>query len=119
MDVQLCELVAEGIRQCLAALLARWRSAHSSPAPGRGRLSLRMFTPDDVPVVVRRRDTDETVPHFRAAKVLFGGLARALALQHDVAVVGRPDDAPAVLAQVVQEPRDLGQALWLFGDVFA
>src|SRR5687767_11631202 len=107
------------MRQCLAALLARGRPADPPPAPRRGRLSLRMFTPDDVAIVVRRRDTDETVPHFRAAKVLLGGLPGALALQHAVAVVGRPDDTPAVLAQVIEEPGDLGQALRLFGDVFA
>src|SRR5687768_9802004 len=107
------------MRQCLVSLLARGRAADPPPAPRRARLSLRMFTPDHVSVVVRRRGPNETVPHLGAPKIFLGGLARDLALEHDVAVVGRADDAPAVLAQVVEEPGDLGQALWLLGDVFA
>ena len=78
-----------------------------------------MFAPDDVAVVVRRRDPHETVPDLGAPEVFLGGLAGDLALEHDVAVVGRADDTPAVLAEVIEEPGDLGQALWLFGDVLA
>src|SRR5688572_20740915 len=107
------------MRQCLASLLSRGRAADPPSAPRRARLPLRMFTPDHMSVVVRRRDPHETVPHLGTPKVFLGRLARDLALEHDVAVIGRPDDAPAVLAQMVEEPGDLGQALWLLGDVFA
>src|SRR5687767_3819572 len=107
------------MRQCLASLLARRGAADPPPAPRRGWLSLRMFTPDHVTVVVRRRDADQAVPHLRAPKVFLSGLAGDLALEHHITVVGRADDPPAVLAQVVEEPGDLGQTLRLLGDVLA
>src|SRR5688500_13850746 len=105
------------MRQCLASLFARGGAADPPPAPRRGWLSLRMFTPDHVTVVVGRRDANQAVPHLRAPEVFLGRRAGELALEHHVAVVGRADDAPAVLAQVIEEPVDLGQALRLLGDV--
>src|SRR5687767_10196704 len=76
-----------------------------------------MIAPDDVPVVVRRRDPDQDVPELTAADVLFSLLTADVALQHYVAVVWGPDDLPAVLGQQVDQPGDLGETFWGFGDV--
>src|SRR6266511_5529107 len=76
-----------------------------------------MLAPDDVPVIVRRRDANESVPHLGTPELFLGRLARDLTLEHDVAVIRRPDDAPAVLRQKIDQAGDLGQSLGLFGDV--
>jgi hypothetical protein len=70
-------------------------------------------------VVVRGRQAHDDVPYLRAPELFLGGLARDLALEHHVAVVRRPDDAPAVLRQDVEEAGDLGEPLRLFGHVLA
>jgi len=117
MNMELRELVAKWVRQSLATLLASRRAPHSPSPPRRGGLPLGMLAPDDMTVIVRRRDAHETVPHLGAAELFLGSLARDLSLEHHVAVVGRADDAPAVLGQVIQDPGDLGQPLRLLGDV--
>ena len=78
-----------------------------------------MIPPDDVSIVVCGGDLDEAVPEFGAADVLLGLIAADVALEHHVAVVRRPDDLPAVLGELVEEIRDLGQALRGLGDVLA
>ena len=78
-----------------------------------------MIAPNDVSVVVCGRDLDESVPEFSAPDVLFGLIAADVALEHDVAVIGRADDLPPVLGQKIKESRDLRQALRRIGDVFA
>src|SRR5688500_651799 len=107
------------MRQWLVALLSRGWSTDPAPASRRGRLALGVVSPDDVAVVVGRRDADKAVPDLGPPKLLLRGLARDLALEHDVAVIRRADNAPAVLGEQVDQPRDLGQALRLLGDVLA
>src|SRR3990170_7702628 len=86
----------------LAALLSRGRAAHATPAARRGA-ALGVLAPDDVAVVVGRGDLHQPVPDLGPAQLRLGGLARDGPLEHDVAVVGRAGDLPAVLAQEVDE----------------
>src|SRR2546423_1919127 len=94
-------------RSALAALLPRRRPTHPTSAPWPGRGALWVIAPDDVAIVIRRRDLDKAVPEFSAADVLFGLIAAYVALEHDVAVVRRPDHLPTVLGELVEEIRDL------------
>src|SRR6185295_9180401 len=119
MNVKLRELIAQGMGQRLASLLAgRW-AAHSPSPPRRGGLSLGMLAPDDMTVVVRRCDAHETVPDLGSPELFLGRLPRDLSLEHDVTVVRRSDDTPAVLGQKIEQASDLGEALGLLRDVFA
>src|SRR3989442_4316317 len=103
----------------IVPLFARRRTPDATPAPRSRRLTLRVLLPDDVPVVVRGGDLHEAVPELRAPQLLLRLVAGDLPLEHDVAVVRRADDLPAVLGQQVEEPRDLGEALGCIRDVLA
>jgi hypothetical protein len=119
VDVELSELVSEGMRQRLASLFARRRSADPPAAPRRGGTALRVLGPDRVPVIVGRCHGHDAVPDLGSAQLLLGGRARHVALEHDVAVVWRADLAPPVLGEQIEEPRDLRETLGLLGDIFA
>jgi hypothetical protein len=86
----------------LAPLLSCRRPTHPSATPWTGRRALGMIPPDDVAIVICRGDLDESVPEFGAPDVLFGLIAADVALEHHVAVVGRADDLPAVLRELVE-----------------
>jgi hypothetical protein len=103
----------------LASLLSGWRTAHPAPAPWSGWRAFRVITPNDVSVVVRRGNLDEPIPELCPADVLLGLIAADVALEHDVAVVGRANDLPPVLGQEVNEAGDLGEALGRVRHVFA
>jgi hypothetical protein len=119
MDVELGELVPERMRQRLASLFARRRSADPPSAPRRGGTSLRMLCPDCVSIVVRGCDGDDPIPDLRATQLLLRGRARDVALQHHVAVVRRADLAPTVLREQVEQTSDLRESLGLLSDVLA
>src|SRR5205823_11410568 len=125
MNVKLGELVAERVRHRakasggLASLLACRRSSDAPAAARPGGLALGMVAPHDVTVVVRGGHADEPIPELRPTDVLLRLIARDLTLEHDIAVVRRPDDFPAVLGEEVEQPRDLGQTLRRLGHVLA
>jgi len=106
-------------RAGLASLLPRWWPADTSTAPWSGWSTLGVITPHDVAVVIGRRDLDEAVPELGAADVLLCLIAADVALEHHVAVVGRPDHLPPVLGELVEEIGDLGQTLRGLSDVLA
>src|SRR6185295_14671092 len=119
MNVKLRELIAKGMGQCLASLLAgRW-AAHSPSPPRRGGLPFGMLAPDDMTVVVGRCDTHQSIPDLCSPELFLCRLPRDLSLEHDVAVVRRSDDAPAVLGKKIEQASDLRQALGLLRDVLA
>src|SRR3990172_3062178 len=94
----------------LAALLSSWRAADAAAPAGR-RAALGVVAPHDVAVVVGRRDEHQAVPDLGAPELLLGDLPGDGALEHDVAVVGGPGDAPAVLREEVDHAGDLRQPL--------
>jgi len=75
-----------------------------------------MVAPDMCPSSSAERSAPG-VPELGAADVLLGLIAADVALEHDIAVVRRADDLPPVLGELVDEIRDLGQALRGLGDV--
>ena len=78
-----------------------------------------MGAPDRVSVIIGRADLEQAIPDLGATQLLFGGRAVDRALEHDVAVVRRAGEAPAVLGQEIDEPRDLGEPLRRVGDELA
>src|SRR5438552_2680474 len=113
--------VSSSPRGCgaLGALFScRW-AAHAAPAAGPRGLPLGVLVPDRVPIVIGRADLEEPVPDLGAAQLLLGARLIDRALEHHVAVVRRADEAPAVLGQQVDEPRDLGEPLRRVGDELA
>src|SRR5439155_17277310 len=86
-------------------------------ASRRGGLALGVLVPHGVAIVVRGRDLHETIPDLGAPKLLFRGHARDVALQHDIAVVGRSGLAPSVLREQIEQTCDLGETLRLFEHV--
>src|SRR5207245_8650164 len=88
----------------------RWPAHPPAAARPRG-LALGVRAPDGVPVIVRRADLEESVPHLGATKLLLGAGAIDRALEHDVAVVRGADEAPTVLGEEIDQPRDLGEPL--------
>src|SRR5205814_2381691 len=95
------------------------RPAHAAAAARPRGLPFGVGVPDGVPVVVRRADLQEAVPHLGATKLLFGAGAIDRALEHDVAVVRGPDEAPPVLSEEIDQPSDLGEPLRRVRDEFA
>src|SRR6266508_602739 len=103
----------------LASLFARGRPAHPPSATRCRGPALGMLAPDRVAVVVGRGNADEPIPYFGATELFLRGLSSHIALQHDIAVIRRADDTPAILGEQVEEPRDLREPLRLLGDVLA
>jgi len=103
--------------RCLAALFPCRRTTHASPTSRSGWSAFGVILPDNVSVIVSRRDLDKAVPKLGAPDVLFRLFAAHVALEHDVTVVRRPDDLPTVLSELVKEIRDFGQPFRRLGDV--
>src|SRR5688500_7841737 len=108
-----------GCPRVLGALLSGgWPPDAAAPARA-ARPALGVLAPDHLTLVVGGRDLQEPVPDLGAAQLLLRQVAREPALEHEVTVVRRPHDLPAVLGEQVQESRDLGQAPRRLGDVLA
>src|SRR5438552_18126196 len=111
--------VSSSPRGCgaLGALLSagRWPAHAAAAARPRG-FALGMLAPDRVAVVVGGADLQQAVPDLGAPQLLLGGAPVDRALEHHVAVIRGPDEAPAVLGQEVDEPRDLGEPLGRVGN---
>src|SRR5919197_1744161 len=101
----------------LAALLSRRRAPDPAATTRRGRSAFGMLAPNDVAVVVGRCDTHEEVPELATPDLVLGLAARRVLLEHDVAVVRRSDDLPAVLGEQIEEARDQREALGRLRDV--
>src|SRR4029079_10367736 len=101
--------VSSSPRGCgaLGALFSAGRRTAYATAAARLRgLALGVRVPDGVAVVVGGADLKQAVPHLGAPELLLGRAPVDRALEHHVAVVRRPDEAPAVLGEEVDEPRD-------------
>src|SRR5438132_9395705 len=109
----------KAVPRSTALLSARRWPAHAAAAARPRGLALGVRVPDGVAVVVGGADLKETIPDLGAPELLLRGRAVDRALEHDVAVIRRADEAPAVLGQEVDEPRDLGELLRRVGDELA